>query len=242
MGVFMKAKYFLLVVIILCFLGCGESKKGNTDEPAFVSNNDPINQMPYETPDLIGRQGYIISGRYGNPYGNERFDKYKSLPLDEWYIHPQKEVGPNNWQPNEDIKITHKTAVTVIDQNIAKSATYRWSGFYGTLTIKVDNQNYVIDYRNFTLNPYWEKGDIFEALEYGSFIGKFVGDQLPVDSDNKWVKIPQGELVLVEGKTGTRANVSSNDYPIAAFIYKEWRYGFGGVKCFFKPESIEYYY
>lgn len=244
----MKAKYFLLVVIILCFLGCeGNSKKAqeNTIESSLESFREYAESIEKTPPNLIGQQGYVIPGTYGDPYGNERFDEYASMPLDTWYINPLKEVGPDNWQPDEDEKVTHKTAVTVVDQNLEIDGWMKMDRVVGTLTVKVDDQNYVIDYENFTLNPYWEKGEILEAVKYGDFIGKFVGDELPVDSDNKWIEIPQGELVLVTEETRDIAiyDVNHEVYSITALVYKELSDGsFGGKSCYFKPESIEYYY
>lgn len=196
------------------------------------------------TPNLVGKEGYIIRNSIGF-YGMNNLDIEKKYLIQSWYIHPLKQIGPKKWAKDNNIKIPHRSKVKIIKQELYKIYDFginiRYNGY---LTIKLeDGQVHTIDYNNLTFHPYWEYHDV-EVISNRNipFVAKFIGSQLPVDCNNEWINIKQGDLVLVTGRT-RRKEAKALGYSLKAFIYKDWRRGYGcSFSYYFTPCSLEFYY
>lgn len=205
----------------------------------------PVNAMNNDVPNLVGKNGFVVLGDLNSDfYSGKRFDKYKSLPKKPWYVYPVKKTGPNSWGNDTTSKIYHKTSVKVVSQKLGISGSRYGDKFSGTLEVKdiKNGKTYIINYKNFDQIAYWKKNTVEEAMRHGYLIAKFSGNDLPIDKSGKWVEIKKGSLVLVTGKTGTYPKIDWGTYSITAFTYRKWKYGYGGVEIFYKPESLEIVY
>ena len=205
----------------------------------------PANGNGENVPDFVGKNGFVVLGDLNDDfYCGKRFDKYKAFPKEPWSICAVKQTGPSSWSNDTSIKIKHKTSVKVLSQKLKLSARRYGDKYLGTLEVKdiKTGKIFTIDYKSFVQIAFWKNKKVQEAMKYGYLIAKFSGNDLPIDKSGNWVKIKNGSLVLVTGKTGTYPKIDWDTYSITAFTYKKWRYGYGGVEIFYKPESLEIVY
>ena len=82
------------------------------------------------------------------------------------------------------------------------------------------------------------------AQEKGYSIAIFrqVSDYYPVDSGADKLEIPDGTAVLVTGVTGTGGKFKKDETGIEAIVWKQWRKGYGGVKCHFNEKDLTIIY
>jgi hypothetical protein len=85
-----------------------------------------------------------------------------------------------------------------------------------------------------------------EAVSVGHFIAEFNQDSgyYPINKSNEKVKLEDGTIVHVIGKTGTygKNGPDNKTNQIEAIVFKEWQYGYGGVSVFFNIDDLTLIY
>ena len=126
--------------------------------------------------------------------------------------------------------------------------THKGYGFYtGYLLVEKrdDKSSYYVDVKNFITKPYWTyQNDLKAAAATGYFVAKYkqVSDYYPVTRGGEKVKIPDKTIVLVTGLAGTSSYYDRNTTSIEAVVWKKWRYGYGGVECYFNSADLTIVY
>lgn len=201
---------------------------------------------PLLTPYLVGKEGYIIVNS-NSFYGLNAFDYRKEFPLEPWFIHPLKQVGPKKWVRDTDEVIEHKSKAKIIGQTIQKKHSKKYTlqpEYTGLLHVKLDNgQTCFISYNNFILASHWQTSDLGSITNKRQipFIAYYQGDNLPINKYGEWVNIDNDELVLVVGKTN-RKKAELSEYSLKALVYKKHQSGHEGIPCYFKPDSLKFHY
>lgn len=141
--------------------------------------------------------------------------------------------------------IDHKTPVAVKSQELKHEGYGAYSGYL--IVERLDNgEELCIDVGNFITNPYWESSDLISAVSTGYYIAEFnqKSDYFPVSKSNEKVLLDDGTKVLAVRKTGTYGRNGPDDSTnqIEAEVFKEWKYGYGGVSVFFNKEDLSIVY
>lgn len=140
--------------------------------------------------------------------------------------------------------VDHKTEVIVKSQELKHEGHGAYSGYLFVEKTGTKETIY-IDVGNFITKSYWDY-EVGVAASIGYYIAEFnqTSDYYPVDSSNKKVDIEDGIKVLVTGRTGLygRNGPSSSIHPIEAKVFKDWKYGYGGVSVFFNESDLKISY
>ncbi|MBR2660983.1 MAG: zinc ribbon domain-containing protein [Clostridia bacterium] len=197
-----------------------------------ASWKDSRGQSSYSSsePDYIGVLGYA------SVYDEFQFEKNGTFTQTPWQItvfQPDRQF----WQ--EAGTIAHKTQVVVIGQKLEKKSYKQYKGYLHVIRMDTGEDCW-IDVVNFVTEPYWEKS-LNSAWEEGYCIATFwqVSNYYPVTKGNEKTKLEDGTLVLLPMKTkvsGSSPDKTNN--PIGAVVYKEWKYGFGGVTVWFNEADL----
>ena len=186
-------------------------------------------------PQYVGIIGYAVN------WGESYYDNTEYLS-GNWTV-PVYEIDKQFY--NEVGTIAHKTEVLVLSQELEHEGWGRYSG-YLTVEDTATKDQYIIAVYNFITKPYWTYEDLLEAVSVGHFIAEFnqVSDYYPVNQSNEKVELEDGTIVHVIGKTGTYGkNGPDNDTnQIEAIVFKEWKYGYGGVSVFFNIDDLTLVY
>ena len=145
---------------------------------------------------------------------------------------------------NEVGTIAHKTEVLVLSQELEHEGWGRYSG-YLTVEDTTTKEQYIISVYSFTTKPYWTYDNLMDAVSEGNFIAKFnqISDYYPVNKSNEKVELEDGTIVHVIGKTGHMKNgPNTESNQIEAIVFKEWKYGYGGVSVFFNVDDLTLIY
>jgi len=186
-------------------------------------------------PQYVGVVGYAVN--WGESYYDD--EEYLSgnwtVPIYEKDKQFYNEVGT----------IAHKTEVLVVSQELEHEGYSAYSGYLTVEDIAAKEQ-YIIDVMNFITKPYWTYDDLLNAVSVGHFIAEFnqVSDYYPVNKSNEKVELEDGTIVHVIGKTGTYGRNGPDDETnqIEAIVFKEWKYGYGGVSVFFNVDDLKLIY
>lgn len=182
-------------------------------------------------PQYVGIIGYAVN------WGKSHYDNEEYLS-GNWTV-PVYEKDKQFY--NEIGTIAHKTEVLVLSQELEHEGYGRYSG-YLTVEDTATQEQYIISVYSFITKPYWTYTNLLEAVSVGHFIAEFnqVSDYYPVSKSNEKVELEDGTIVHVIGKTGTYGkNGPDNDTnQIEAIVFKEWKYGYGGVPVFFNVEDL----
>ena len=185
-------------------------------------------------PDYINVIGYAVVSA-SQEFDIERTEDFQNPDL--WVI-PTYEQDKQFWVET-GITIPHKTEVVVRKQLLKHEGYGLYSGYL--LVEKLDDgSQFYIDVYNYATKPYWLYQDnLRDAANGGTLIAEYnqVSDYYPVTGKDK-VEIPDGTIVLITGTKGT----SSSGTDIEAVVWKEWRYGYGGVKCVFNAKDLTILY
>ncbi|MBR6739050.1 MAG: peptidoglycan-binding protein, partial [Oscillospiraceae bacterium] len=190
-----------------------------------------------EEPEYVGQRGYI--GYYEHFTSNAEGDKCFDTP---WLV-PTYRKDRQFWV--EDGTIEHKTEVIVISQELKHEGYGAYSGML--LVERLDNKKQVyVNVMSFITKPYWTYSDLVEAVRVGDYIAEYndSGSYYPVGTSNSRIDLPDGTLVLVKGVTGLHGrNGPDNEItPIEGMVWKEWKYGYGGVTVYFTEEDLTIVY
>ena len=186
-------------------------------------------------PQYVGIIGYAVN------WGKSHYDNEEYLS-GNWTVSVYEK---DKQFYNEIGTIAHKTEVLVLSQELEHEGYGRYSG-YLTVEDTATKEQYIISVYSFITKPYWTYTDLLEAASVGHFIAEFnqVSDYYPVNKSNDKVELEDGSIVHVIGKTGTYGkNGPDNDTnQIEAIVFKEWKYGYGGVPVFFNVEDLTLIY
>ena len=190
-------------------------------------------------PSYINVIGYAVISS-SQEYVIEHTDNFEDANL--WTV-PTYEQDKQFWNETE-ITLPHKTEVVVRGQYLEHEGYGAYSGYL--LVEKTDGgQQYYINVRNFITKPYWNyEEEIHKAALTGCFVAEYhqSSDYYPVSNDGSKVEIEDGMRVLVTGITGTYRNVKPSETGIDAVVWKEWKYGYGGVTVHFNEEDLTIIY
>ena len=190
-------------------------------------------------PDYINVIGYAVISS-SQQYEIEHTEDFEDANL--WIV-PTYEQDKQFWNETE-ITLPHKTEVVVRGQYLEHEGYGAYSGYL--LVEKTDGgQQYYINVRNFITKPYWNyEEEIHKAALTGCFVAEYhqSSDYYPVSNDGSKVEIEDGMRVLVTGITGTYRNVKPSETGIDAVVWKEWKYGYGGVTVHFNEEDLTIIY
>ena len=185
-------------------------------------------------PDYIGVVGYAAV------YDDEDLDKNAEFSKTPWTI-PVYKKDKQFWE--EAGTINHKTKVVVIGQELEKPtrsySTSKWKGYLHVIRLDTGKDCY-LKAVNFATSAYWEKG-LTDAIEKGYCIAEFkqVSDYYPVTKGMEKTELEDGTMVLLQMKSlvySTSPDKKNN--PVAGIVFKDWKYGFGGVTVFFNEADL----
>lgn len=190
-----------------------------------------------EEPEYENVIGYVVIPY--NEYSLTQTDSFTETP---WSVPVYGKEG-NSYAENGAVE--HKTEVVVKSQKLEHEGYGGYSGYL--LVERLDNsEQFYINVGNFLTKPYWTYTDLDEAVLAGYFIGEYhgVSGNAPVDKGNEIVELDDGMLVLVIGPTGLygRGGPDRNTNSIEAIVFKEWKYGYGGVSVFFNKDDLSIVY
>lgn len=182
-------------------------------------------------PQYVGIIGYAVN------YGKSYYDKEEYLNAN-WTV-PVYEKDKQFY--NEVGTIAHKTEILVLSQELEHEGYGAYSG-YLTVEDMATGEQYLIDVMNLGTKPYWTYDDLLKAVSAGHFIAEYnqVSDYYPVNKSNEKVELEDGTIVHVIGKTGTYGKNGPDDETnqIEAIVFKEWKYGYGGVSVYFNIDDL----
>ena len=101
-----------------------------------------------------------------------------------------------------------------------------------------------LNVENFVTSPYWEKS-LTSAMEKGYCIARFkqVSDFYPVTKGKDKTALDDGTLILLPMKSKSySSSPDKTNNPIVGIVFKEWKYGFGGVDVFFNEADLTLIY
>lgn len=186
-------------------------------------------------PQYVGIIGYAVN------WGKSYYDNEEYLS-GNWNV-PTYEKDKQFY--NEVGTIAHKTEVLVLSQELEHEGYGRYSG-YLTVEDTATKEQYIIAVYSFITKPYWTYDDLLEAVSVGHFVAEFnqVSDYYPVNKSNEKVELEDGTIVHVIGKTGTygKNGPDNETNQIEAIVFKEWKYGYGGVSVFFNVDDLTLVY
>ncbi len=236
----MKKRICLLLCAVLCaFCGMVAScEEAESPLPCLDLEGRGRSDSGRSEPQYVGITGYI--GVYPG-YDNFQSDNDKCLKGD-WktttYIKDKQ-----FWVESE--KISHKTQVKVLEQELVHEGWGRYSGYLFVECTDTEKQVW-INVRDFITKPYWTFTDPQEAAKVGYCLATFqqVSDFYPVDRDGEKVTIKDGMTVLLTGKnnSGRIKGPNRETNQLEAMVYQKWRYGYGGVTVYFNQEDLNIIY
>ena len=194
-------------------------------------------QSSYSTePDYIGVLGYAVV------YSGEKLEKNANFGTTPWKIAVYRK-DRQFWEENGEID--HKSEVVVIGSALEKPSRYssRYKGYLRVIRMDTGTDCW-IDVQNFVTAPYWIKS-LTDAQAEGYCIAEFrqVSDYYPVTGGNEKTELEDGTLILlpVRSKVSTSSPDKTNN-SVPAVVFKEWKYGFGGVTVYFNESDLTLIY
>jgi len=185
-------------------------------------------------PDYIGALGYVAV------YEDQNMEKNSDFGKTPWKV-PVYQKDKQFWE--EAGTIDHKTEVVVIGQELEMPkrsySTSRCSGYLHIIRMDTDEGCW-LNVENFVTTPYWER-TLTGAMEKGYCIATFkqVSDYYPVTKGKEKTALDDGTLVLLPMKSKNYASSpDKTNNPIVGIVFKEWKYGFGGVNVFFNEADL----
>ena len=188
-------------------------------------------------PQYVGVIGYAAVAS-DQEYKLNKSDDFANEDL--WMI-PTYRKDKQFWEETGTM-IPHKTEVVVKEQELEHSG---FGAYHGYLLVEetVSGEQYYIDAINYVTKPYWTY-DVKEAAKTGYFVAEFrqTSDFYPVDNGGEKTELDDGVIVLVTGRSGTTSKYKADDVPIETTVWKQWRYGYGGVTIHFNEDDLTMVY
>ncbi len=189
-------------------------------------------------PNYIGVLGYAAV------YEDQNLEKDKSFGATPWKI-PVYKKDKQFWEKNGTID--HKTEIVIIGQELEMPkrsySNSRCTGYLHVIRMDTGDSCW-LDVSNFVTSPYWVRS-LEIAQEKGYCIATFkqVSDYYPITKGNERAMLDDGTLVLLPIKSKIYAtSPDRNNNPIAGIVFKEWKYGLGGVTVFFNIADLSLTY
>ncbi|MEY8532940.1 hypothetical protein AALH30_05330 [Blautia pseudococcoides] len=233
-------------------LSVPEVDTDGTSTAASSDNTNAEENVGIRDETLNGR-GHSDSGREEPRY--ENIIGYVVIPYNEYSLTQSDTFTETPWSVPvygkegdsyvENGAVEHKTEVIVKSQELEHEGYGGYSGYL--LVERLNNsEQFYINVDNFLTKPYWTYTNLDEAVLAGYFIGEYhgVSGNAPVNKSNEIVELDDGMMVLVIGPTGTygRGGPDRNKNSIEAVVFKEWKYGYGGVSVFFNKDDLSIVY
>lgn len=206
-----------------------ETTTSNKDEPYRNENLDGRGYSAVRSePDYVNVIGYVALS-YQEENELEKTDQFADESL--WKI-PTYEKDKQIWSETGEY-LPHKTEVVVTEQFLKHEGHGTYTGYLLVKSLD-DDTEYYINVRNYITKPYWSYDNLIDAAKVGCFVAKYnqVSDLYPVTQSNDPVEMPDGTIVFVTGVSGASSTVK-------ATVWKEWRYGYGGVEVNFQPDDLQ---
>ncbi|MBR3100072.1 MAG: zinc ribbon domain-containing protein [Clostridia bacterium] len=204
---------------------------------SWADDRGMVGTSKYE-PDYIGALGFVAV------YDNQNMEKNANFGTTPWKV-PVYQKDKQFWQ--ETGSIDHKTEVVVIGQELElpkrSYSTSRCSGYLQVIRMDTGEACW-LNVENFVTSAYWEKS-LTGAMEKGYCIASFkqVSDYYPVTKGKEKTELEDGTLVLLPMKSKNYASSpDKTNNPIVGIVFKEWKYGFGGVNVFFNEADLTLVY
>ena len=204
---------------------------------SWAEDRGMVGTSKYE-PDYIGALGFAAV------YDNQNMEKNANFGTTPWKV-PVYQKDKQFWQ--ETGSIDHKTEVVVIGQELElpkrSYSTSRCSGYLQVIRMDTGEACW-LNVENFVTSAYWEKS-LTGAMEKGYCIASFkqVSDYYPVTKGKEKTELEDGTLVLLPMKSKNYASSpDKTNNPIVGIVFKEWKYGFGGVNVFFNEADLTLVY
>ena len=204
---------------------------------SWADDRGMVRTSKYE-PDYIGALGFAAV------YDNQNMEKNANFGTTPWKV-PVYQKDKQFWQ--ETGSIDHKTEVVVIGQELElpkrSYSTSRCSGYLQVIRMDTGEACW-LNVENFVTSAYWEKS-LTGAMEKGYCIASFkqVSDYYPVTKGKEKTELEDGTLVLLPMKSKNYASSpDKTNNPIVGIVFKEWKYGFGGVNVFFNEADLTLVY
>lgn len=223
-----------------------QSRSQSTTESNLESSLDESSQEDASTGKLRGR-GESDNGRdepqYVNCSGyvavyNVRGKEFSETP---WMI-PTYQKDKQFYV--EAGTVEHKTAVTVLSQELEHTG---WGNYSGHLIVERNDthEQLCINVKNFIIDPYWEQENesLLEIAMTGNYLAEFnqISDYYPVDNQGKKVTLEDGVTVLVTGKSSTLGR-SSKENTIDGIAFVEQGGTLQEVSACFHPDDLTLVY
>lgn len=210
-----------------------ESGKVITVRRSWAEDRGTVGTSKYE-PDYIGALGYVAV------YDDQNMEKNAEFANTPWKV-PVYQKDKQFWE--ETGTIDHKTEVVVIGQELEMPkrsySTSRCSGYLHVIRMDTGKDCW-LNVENFVTTPYWEKS-LTSAMEKGYCIATFkqVSDYYPVTKGKDKTPLDDGTLILLPMKSKSySSSPDKKNNPIVGIVFKEWKYGFGGVDVFFNEADL----
>ena len=198
------------------------------EEIEVVKKGRGYSDISRNEPEYEGLVGYVAINSW------EIDNEYDEFPAMPWSVKTVEQTGPDVGDLTEtDTEIPHKTKVKVLEQHLNHEGYGRYAGWLLVETVEEQVQKYKINVNNFLTYAYWNRGTS-EAAKMAPCIATYNGKgEKPYKKD---------EYVDVE--VGTQVYVSGIEYggEVTAYVYREWKLGYGGVKVTFDPDSLDIVY
>jgi hypothetical protein len=220
-------------------------KNGDNWLPTTTDNQEPaspqvaeerarcarqVSQRGRSEPEYVGSQGYLVAG-WDSDYD-------KALPPYPWAVPLYEQVGPDLWEEGEDT-LPAKTPVTVLEQHLTHEGYGRYSG-YLIVQSQEDGKEYRVDHYRFAPADYWTCPP-YLAVRHSPIIARVVDNIQPISEDGKWEEMgEQKEVLCVDDQGFDSKDLVENG--VVCYIYKQYQYGFGGIKHVFPSASLEIIY
>ena len=189
-------------------------------------------------PDYIGVLGYAAV------YDGQKMEQRSDFGTTPWKV-PVYQKDKQFWE--ETGTIDHKAEVVVIGQELtlpkSSYSTARCSGYLHVIRMDTGEACW-LNVENFVTSAYWDLS-LTSAMEKGYCIATFrqISDYYPVTKGKEKTVLENGTLVLLPMKSKVSASSpDKTNNPIVGIVFKEWKYGFGGVNVFFNELDLKVVY
>ena len=193
-----------------------------------VKNGRGYSDVSRDEPEYRGMVGYVALSH------SDIDNKYETFPSSPWSVQAVEQSGPDVEDITEtDVSIPHKTKVKVLEQHLSHQRYGNYRGWLLVQTVEEPVQTYKIDVHDFVTYAYWNRG-AHEAAKMGPAIAVYNGKGAKPYNDDEYVDV----------EVGTKVYLSGIEYggEVTAYVYRQWKLGYGGVEVTFDPTSLDITY
>jgi|JI10StandDraft_1071094.scaffolds.fasta_scaffold30802_7 hypothetical protein len=229
-----KNNLYALFLVSLLFSSCSEKNKqeekeknlethSENKEPEKIAdgkcNFSKIEQSGRDEPIYLNRKGYLVEFNTQNLYDRK--------PTKEQRVVVLKQIGPNKWGESGET-LPNKTEAHVIEQNL----WHKGYGIYdGILKVRLTNgKELYVDIKKFVPGDYWNCEPLV-AIEFKPFFAKLKNlEPKPINKDKEWIDLDLSSEFVCTTRTYEKL--------LECYIYKNYKYGYGGIIHYFEPSNV----